>query len=211
MQSSVGRADIHRSIAEELGKQGWCATPDFVDRETAAALAGEARSARRAERFRRAGVGRGAGWELRPEIRTDRVMWLDPLRVTPAQSAYLERLERLRLAINETLFLGLFDFEGHFAVYPPGTFYRKHQDQFRDLGTRLVTCVVYLNDHWRPEWGGALRLYLEPDDGNGRHVDIFPQPGKLVTFLTRDYYHEVLPTLHNRYSITGWFRQRETA
>ena len=125
-----------------------------------------------------------------------------------AQQAYLRDLERLRLAINEVTRLGLFEFEGHFAVYPPGSYYRKHHDQFRDVGTREVSCVLYLNPHWDAAWGGALRLFLG-EGGAEPHVDIVPSGGKLVTFLTREFYHEVCTTHRDRYSLTGWFRRRD--
>ena len=35
--------------------------------------------------------------------------------------------------LNRDLFLGLEDFESHFAMYPPGAFYLKHVDRFRDV------------------------------------------------------------------------------
>ena len=85
---------------------------------------------------------------MRTEVRTDRVSWLDPLTAGAAQRQYLQALEELRLAINRLLLLGLYEFEGHLAIYPPGSYYRKHLDQFRDIGSRIVTCVLYLNRDW---------------------------------------------------------------
>jgi len=194
-------------IAACLGEQGWCVVADFLAPATVEALASEVADTWQSGCFRHAGVGRGESWELRPEVRSDKVLWLERAICTPTQAVYLDRLEQLRMAINSRLFLGLFEFEGHLAVYPPGARYRKHLDQFRDLGTRLVTCVLYLNPGWQSDWGGALRLYLEPG-GEGRSIDIPPRGGQLVTFLSRDFYHEVLPATHHRYSIAGWFRSR---
>jgi SM-20-related protein len=37
-------------------------------------------------------------------------------------------------------------------------------------------------------------------------VDIFPEGGKLVVFLSGESPHEVLPTNKERISITGWFK-----
>ena len=200
----------YADIAARLGEQGWCVVPDFLAPATLAPLAAEVGDAWQSGCFRHAGVGRGAGWELRPEVRSDKVLWLERATCTPTQAVYLEQLEQLRLAINSRLFLGLFDFEGHLAVYPPGARYRKHVDQFRDLGTRLVTCVLYLNAGWQADWGGALRLYLEAG-GEGGHVDIAPLGGQLVTFMSCEFYHEVLPATHHRYSVAGWFRARGDA
>jgi SM-20-related protein len=204
--SAVALPD-YSHIADRLGDQGWCVVPGFLPATTTASLAAEVEEAWQSGCFRHAGVGRGQSWELRPEVRSDKVLWLDQASCTPSQAQYLDQLEQLRQVINSRLFLGLFDFEGHHAVYPPGACYRKHVDQFRDLGTRLVTCVLYLNPQWHSSWGGALRLYLEPG-GEGAFLDIPPQGGQLVTFLSRDFYHEVLPATRNRFSIAGWFRRR---
>ena len=37
----------------------------------------------------------------------------------------------MKQRLNRALFLGLFEFEGHFALYPEGAFYRTHYDSFR--------------------------------------------------------------------------------
>ena len=47
-------------------------------------------------KFRHAGIGRGADLQVRTEIRTDRVLWLDAEGCTGAQRLYLDTLERLR-------------------------------------------------------------------------------------------------------------------
>jgi SM-20-related protein len=190
--------------ADRLAGDGWCILPGFLEHDLVGRLAAEAEEGWQAGCFRHAGIGRGEDWELRPEIRSDKVLWLESASCTPAQALYLARLEALRHALNGRLFLGLFDFEGHLAVYPPGTRYRKHLDQFRDLGARVLTCVFYLNTEWEDGDGGELRLFL--DDG-GR-VDVLPRGGRLVMFFSDRFYHEVLPGRRNRYSITGWFRRR---
>jgi SM-20-related protein len=94
------------------------------------------------------------------------------------------------------------------ALYPPGSFYRKHLDQFRGATHRKVSAILYLNPDWSPADGGELRLYLAPS-GEGDHLDIAPLGGTLVTFLSDRFHHEVLPTRRERRSLTGWFRVRE--
>ena len=116
-------------------------------------------------------------------------------------------MERLRHVLNRVLMLGLFDFEGHLAVYPPGTYYRKHLDQFKGVGLRTVTCVLYLNRDWSEEDGGQLRIYTDPED-QGRYQEITPRGGTLVTFLSARFLHEVLPARRERISVAGWFRRR---
>jgi SM-20-related protein len=67
----------------------------------------------------------------------------------------------------------------------------------------MLSCVLYLNDGWRAEDGGALRLYLPT-----RHCDVLPRAGTLVAFLSERFEHEVLPAQRERLSLTGWFRRR---
>ena len=121
-----------------------------------------------------------------------------------ASDRYLNLMESLREALNRGLFLGLEDFECHFALYPPGAFYRKHVDRFRDDDRRMVSVVVYLNEGWLPEDGGQLRMYLDEE----RVHDVQPTGGCLVVFLSGEVPHEVLPANRERLSLTGWFRRR---
>jgi SM-20-related protein len=199
--------DTCELIALCLAETGWCVTPDFVSPTLVGELREEAERIRDTGGFRPAGVGRGAGLQVRTEVRTDRVNWLDPLTVGTAQRQYLQALEELRGAINREMLLGLFDFEGHLAIYPPGSYYRKHLDQFRDIGQRIVTCVLYLNRDWSPTDGGQLRLYTDPNDPS-HHEEILPLGGRLVTFFSARFLHEVLPTQRQRVSLTGWFKRR---
>jgi len=194
-------------IAATLAEAGWCVTDDFVAPLVVSHLRHEAEQAWERGAFRRAGIGRGRDLELRPEVRTDRVLWLDPAALSGAQQHYWQQLDEIRLAVNRTMFLGLYELEAHLAVYPPGTYYRKHLDQFRGLGLRELSCVLYLNHDWRADDGGVLRLYTEPDDA-GVFVEVLPVGGRLVTFLSGRFLHEVLPARRERYSVTGWFKRR---
>ena len=165
--------------------------------------------------FRPAGIGRGDTWEVKPEIRTDHVHWIDPLAPTEPQAAWLAAIEDLRLRINEAMFLGVFDYEGMLAVYPPGSFYARHLDQFRDTQRRLITISLYLNENWCESDGGQLRMYL-PDDAAGDagadrvdHIEVLPLAGTVVIFRSDAIWHEVLPANRERHSLTGWLRRRD--
>ena len=193
-------------LAERLAGPGWAAYPNFVDTRTLKKLAAEARLLWRQGEFRRAQVGIGAGLQLRPEIRSDHVLWLEESPHNPAIAEYLSRIEQLRLELNQALYLGLFGFEAHLAVYPAGSFYRRHLDRFRGTSHRIVSCILYLNDAWQEKDGGQLRLY--PPNGDGQ-VDVLPEGGTLVAFLSDMIEHEVLPSTRERFSLTGWLRLRD--
>jgi SM-20-related protein len=194
-------------IAAELTDVGWSVTEQFLPPPQIAALADELQSRWGDGAFRAAGVGVGEQLHIRPDIRRDRVHWLEETAQTAAEHPYFAALESLRRAINQHLYMGLFGFEGHMTVYPPGSFYRKHLDQFQGVGYRKVSTILYLNPDWQPEDGGQLRLYIN-GSGEGEYRDVLPLSGTLVTFLSDRFYHEVLPTQRERMSITGWFKVR---
>jgi SM-20-related protein len=205
--SSLPRVLILDSIAEALATQGWSVARQFVSADLARELGEEARTLLDAGALRPAGVGTGKSARIEPTVRGDQIVWLDPLTATPAQRDCLEALEALRQTLNRELQLGVFEFEGHFAAYPPGASYRRHRDRPAGSQARVVSCVLYLNHDWRTEDGGQLRLYLD-ESGEGDHRDVLPQGGTLVSFLSQRFWHEVLPATRARLSLTGWFRRR---
>ncbi|WP_455210260.1 2OG-Fe(II) oxygenase [Kaarinaea lacus] len=203
-----GVGDIYRQIAVCIGERGWCVTPEFLSPLLVAQLQQETNQLWSKGKFRHAGVGRGDDFEINPKIRTDHVLWLDQQNVSGAQKLYFDALEKLRLAINQHLYLGLMEFEAHFAVYPKNSYYKKHLDQFRGIGTRTVSAILYINNNWSQKHGGQLRLYTDQNSMDG-YIDIIPKGGTLVTFLSARFLHEVLPASRSRKSITGWFKRRE--
>lgn len=195
--------------AEAVAANGWAVAPNFLPADLAERLEAECREHWAHDAFRRAGVGRGTALQIREDIRRDHVLWLEPGLLTPAQAGYLGVLDTLRLAINRRLFLGLFDFEGHFAVYPEGGFYKRHLDRHAKTADRAVTAILYLNRDWHPDDGGQLKIELAPGgDPDGPSTLVSPEFNTLVAFLSGDYWHEVLPARRERASITGWFRVR---
>ena len=107
-------------------------------------------------RFHAAQVGRGAGKQL-SGIRGDVIDWLDEANVT--DQAYLGCMETLRLGLNESLFLGLFDYESHYAIYGKGDGYAKHSDVLQGQKNRILTTVLYLNEDWHTRDGGELVVF----------------------------------------------------
>ncbi|EJM79212.1 2OG-Fe(II) oxygenase [Pseudomonas sp. GM55] len=190
-------------IVDDLAEHGWSQQNIFLSQDLTRALAAECRKRAAEGELAPAAVGRGPSSEIREGIRGDHIQWIDPGQAEACDS-YLSLMDSLREAINRGLFLGLEDFESHFAMYPPGAFYLQHVDRFRDDDRRMVSAVVYLNDGWLPEHGGQLRMYLD----NDRVYDVEPVGGCLVVFLSGEVPHEVLPATRDRLSLTGWFRRR---
>ena len=191
------------SIIDDLATQGWSKQKFFFPPELSTELAKECYQRAQRGQLAPAAIGRGSTKVVHENIRGDHIQWLDAGH-HQAIDDYLVLMEQLRVEINQSLFLGLDDFESHFTLYPPGAFYKKHLDRFRDDDRRTVSCVSYLNENWLPEQGGALRMYLN----DNQIYDVIPQSGTLIIFMSAQWPHEVLPATRDRLSVTGWFRRR---
>lgn len=189
-------------LATDLGERDWAICEDFLGPTRLSRLRREAQALRSAGRFREAGIGQGA--ERRRDIRSDELLWIEPESAPQASVLLQQEFEALRLAVNEVTYLGLHDFEGHYAAYPAGASYARHFDRFREDNRRVVSVVLYLNDAWTATDGGALRLY----PAAAETVTVLPQGGTLVCFLSERMPHEVLLAERLRLSLTGWFRRR---
>ena len=119
-----------------------------------------------------------------------------------AQIDYQAALEDIRINLNRYFFLGLFDYECHYAKYQLGDFYKKHYDAFKGRSNRVFTTVFYLNT---VQSGGELVIYKPKS--KDIEITIRPTAGTLVMFESERFMHEVLPTVDNRYSVAGWFRK----
>ncbi|MDQ8038354.1 MAG: 2OG-Fe(II) oxygenase [Pedobacter sp.] len=191
------------SLVDLLAVQGHAVLPAALPAASWIALQAEARQLLGQGAFAPARIGRGDSLHRESSVRGDGLCWLEP--GLAAGSAYLRWMEGLRLALNRELFLGLDEFEAHYAHYPVGAFYRRHVDRHRDSNARVISSVFYLNAHWREEEGGELLMQDEAGEV------LFAQPprgGTLVLFKSADMPHEVLPATRERWSIAGWFRTR---
>jgi SM-20-related protein len=190
------------SVVDGLESAGYAVCPGFLPQPEVFALQEHALGRLAAGDFRPAAVGSSARRRVRPDVRGDEILWLSSPDCA-AERRLLDRLEALRLAFNRELSLGLFEFECHYAAYPPGAAYARHLDRFVTDASRVLSCIVYLNSGWSEADGGALRLHV----GEGT-VDVLPEGGTLVVFLSERFWHEVLPATRLRLSLTGWFRHR---
>ncbi|HET6283198.1 MAG TPA: 2OG-Fe(II) oxygenase [Polyangia bacterium] len=130
--------------------------------------------------------------------------WLDHSR--EADHLYLTAMEDLCISLNRQLYLGLLDYQCHYAIYGAGTHYDKHLDALAGQKNRLLSTVVYLNSEWAVADGGELILYRGEDAS--AVARILPRPGLMVLFLSEDFPHEVLTANRSRHSIAGWFSGR---
>lgn len=196
--------DSIKRVAAELERTGHVVIPAFLGGEACAELAAECRALHELGQLLPAATGRGPARRHHAASRGDRTHWFEAAALTAAQAAYWQAMQILRVDLNRSLLFGLEELEAHYALYPSGTRYVRHRDRFRDDDARVLSSVLYLNADWRGEDGGQLRLYL----AQNTHVDIYPEAGTLVLFLSAEFEHEVLPATRERVSIAGWFRRR---
>lgn len=197
----LGPQDLD-DIATAIAHDGWTFRDAALPATLVTGLAAELTQLAAERCLVPAAVGRGGERLVRREIRSDLIGWLVPAR-SAAETEFLEAMEELRTALNARLFLGLFELEAHFALYPVGSRYGRHLDSFRDRQNRILSVVFYLNPQWQPEDGGILRLW---DDRGTPRGEVLPEAGRIVLFLSAAIPHEVTPTRRQRASVTGWFR-----
>lgn len=189
-------------VVADIREKGWSITDNFFSAEMVEALMNDISELDNSY-MKQAGVGRSNEHQVALNRRRDYIRWIDP--ITPARSAFLDAMGELRLEFNRRLFLGLWDYEAHFARYEEGAFYEKHVDAFKGKSNRVLSTVLYLNEDWVDGDGGEFVLFDEHDESIelGR---FFPQKGRLAVFLSEEFPHEVLKAQRTRHSIAGWFR-----
>ncbi len=192
-------------ILNDLQKQGWSVEENFFSLDLTQKLKETLGSLREKGKLNQAGIGRENNFHIETSIRSDEISWFDEGNLNEAQKKYLSLMQQLQDAVNQFFYLGLFEFEVHFALYPENTFYKRHLDQHKNQDTRVITFITYLNENWLDENGGQLQLYFN----NGEFVSILPKAGTMVCFMSAEFEHEVLPANRERVSLTGWFRKRQ--
>jgi SM-20-related protein len=185
-------------LASPFYQQGYVVLEQAIPAELCWALYQDVQQ----QELKAAGVGRQGQHQLDKQIRRDQTAWLNP--DNPVQQQYLELMAKLQQDMNQRCFLGLIDFEAHYARYQQGDFYQKHLDAFVGRSNRVLSTVCYLN---AVEQGGELVLYDEQDQLLSK---VQPKAGTLVVFESCRFPHEVLPASDTRYSIAGWFRHNSS-
>ena len=189
---------------EQLSEKQWACLSHFFSEKELSQLKASAQTAWNQGQFAPAKVGRSAEQQRAQSIRSDSTLWLD---LSDPNYAFLShKIQALQSTLNQNFFLGLKEFECHFAHYSPGQFYDEHIDQARLQsplhGERVISFVLYLNSNWSPEDGGQLSIRSQTP-----FVEIDPVEGRLVLFRSDTVPHAVRPATRERWSLTGWFRR----
>lgn len=196
-----------QAMADSIYEQGFYLLDNFLDATHYHALRYQALELLKTNRLKPAKIGHQNSAVVHSDIRRDAIHWLDDKDDNKATQAWFSAIELIAKQLNQHLFIGINDFESHFACYEAGAFYKKHIDQFNQTQDRQMSCVYYLNEQWSKEFGGELILY---DKNDKQLLSVLPIANRLICFRS-DLPHEVTKTTQCRLSIAGWMKVRSLA
>ncbi|TYB78656.1 2OG-Fe(II) oxygenase [Bizionia myxarmorum] len=198
----------YERIIDDILKQKYSLVENFFSEDEVLELRQSLLEKHDADIFKKAAIGNKVNEVIEKTIRGDVILWIDENRADAMEVAFFRKVNNLIEYLNQTCFLGILHKEFHYALYPEGTYYKRHLDTFQNDDRRKLSFVCYLNEAgWLPENGGELVLYF---DENGKELEkvIYPFPGRVVIFESQLLEHEVKPVKAERLSITGWLKTR---
>jgi SM-20-related protein len=199
---------LYEKVIDDLMEQKYSIVDDFF-------TAGEVQGLRKAlllkyeeDQFKKSAIGNQSGEQVIAAVRGDFILWLDEQNAEGAERVFFNKIQDFAHYLNRTCFMGIVKQEFHYALYPEGTFYKRHLDTFQNDNSRKLSIVCYLNDEdWKPEYGGELTIYTN-ENGAEKAINIYPVKGRVVVFESQVLEHEVKPVKRDRLSITGWLKTR---
>lgn len=199
---------LYEMIINDIVSQKYAIVENFFDEKEVQLLRQSLIDKHKDDAFKKAAIGNKLNATIVKTIRGDVILWMDESNANTTEKLFFDKINNLVSYLNRTCFLGILHKEFHYALYPKGTFYKRHIDTFQNDDRRKLSFVCYLNESgWLPENGGELVLYL---DDNGKEIEkiIYPFPGRVVIFESQIIEHEVKPVKTERLSITGWLKTR---
>jgi SM-20-related protein len=195
---------LYENIIADLTNKQYSIVDGFFTKDEVEVLRASLSQKYEEDNFKKSAIGNRTNEVIRAKVRGDIILWIDEDKANSAEVLFFNKINDLKDYLNRTCFLGINQKEFHYAIYPEGTFYKRHLDTFQNDDRRKLSFVCYLNEEsWKPENGGELVLYLE----HGEET-IYPFPGKVVIFESQVLEHEVKPVNTPRLSITGWLKTR---
>lgn len=199
---------VYEKVIDDLLSQKYSIVEDFFTVEEVRLLREGLLEKYEEDRFKKSAIGNQSAEKIVEAIRGDFIFWLDEQNCNEAEKHFFWKLNDFSDYLNRTCFMGIADKEFHYALYPEGTFYKRHLDTFQNDSRRKLSVVCYLNDEdWKPEYGGELAIYLNENSGE-TVKNIYPVQGRMVIFESQVLEHEVKPVKKERLSITGWLKSR---
>ena len=198
---------LYESIIADLMRKDYSVIDHFFDTQTVTLLRDSLLNHFEEDRFKKAGIGNKTNQLVAAGIRGDYILWIDERIQTQIELVFFRQIHQFIEYLDSSCFLGILHHEFHYALYPPGTGYKRHLDTFQNDDKRKLSIVFYLNEpDWKASDGGALSMYINKKNGSEEVITILPEAGRMVIFESQKIPHEVLLAQRNRLSITGWLK-----
>ncbi|MAC66296.1 MAG: oxidoreductase [Flavobacteriaceae bacterium] len=196
----------YEQIIDDLLEKQYSIVDDFFDPLEILKLRSSLLHKYEEDKFKKSAIGNRTNELIEKAIRGDFILWMNEAEAGETEKIFSHKINNLIEYLNRTCFMGILHKEFHYAVYPKGTFYKRHLDTFQNDSRRKLSIVSYLNDeNWLKTNGGELVIYKE----DGSEEVIYPLPGRVVIFESQILEHEVKEVKNSeRLSITGWLKTR---
>ncbi len=199
---------LYEGVINDLLAQKYSVVDDFFSPAEILTLRNSLLFKYEEDQFKKAAIGSKTNELIVRSIRGDFILWMDEKAQEEAEKLFFSKINEFANYLNKTCFLGILHKEFHYALYPEGTFYKRHLDTFQNDDRRKLSIALYLNEpNWQPEFGGELAIYL-PEGAQEKTIEISPIQGRMVIFESQELEHEVKTANQNRLSITGWLKTR---
>ncbi|SFW30281.1 SM-20-related protein [Sinomicrobium oceani] len=198
---------LYEKIIADLMERQYSIVENFFPDTEVTALRNSLLEKYEDDHFKKAAIGNRVSEVVEKTVRGDFIFWLNESANDKGEEQFFRKINDFVTYLNRTCFMGILHKEFHYALYPEGTFYKRHLDTFQNDDRRKLSIVYYLNEeNWLPEYGGELVIY--PNEKGAEPITIYPFPGKMVIFESQILEHEVKPVQRERLSITGWLKTR---
>ncbi|MAO37806.1 MAG: oxidoreductase [Zunongwangia sp.] len=196
----------YEQIIDDLLEKQYSIVDDFFDPLEILKLRSSLLHKYEEDKFKKSAIGNRTNELIEKAIRGDFILWMNEAEAGETEKIFFHKINNLIEYLNRTCFMGILHKEFHYAVYPKGTFYKRHLDTFQNDSRRKLSIVSYLNDeNWLKTNGGELVIYKE----DRSEEVIYPLPGRVVIFESQILEHEVKEVKNSeRLSITGWLKTR---
>lgn len=196
----ISHSSVAETISDGIIAKGYAVIEDLLSQVDLKQIKIRFEELQQEDDFQKAGIGKFGQFTVDKSVRGDFIRWVDQKDTEASVYKLYEYINELIIHLNRTCYLGIKDYESHYAFYPKGKGYLMHRDRFKTNPHRIVSFVFYLNENWQHGDGGELVLYNE--DKNPTET-IAPKENRLAVFLSETL-HEVLNCNTERKSITGW-------
>lgn len=192
---------VFNTLVESFIKNKVGITDNFLDHLLASNLKANLIGFYQKKLLLSAGTGNNLALVHDKLFRNDKIYWLDRKHNDQYEDQFFNLMDLFVAYLNSTCYTGITGYEFHYTLYEEGSFYKKHIDRFKDDDRRKFSMIMYLNEGWKENDGGELRIHHATSVQN-----ISPDSGKSVFFKSNELEHEVMPTNKPRMSITGWLK-----